>query len=220
MKLGWNANEQDELFETITLGFTSQLYHNHANFEKLFICKPQFSSIVSISHRRKRSIKDSVIFPGGPLVKTSPSNGGGTGSILGQGTKIPQASQPKTQNRKQKQYDNCFWEKQDQAEVRTGAGHLCMVMGSEGTLQPWSELHSPTKARRSHGFPAVEDQVKVFAWCILGHFEKINKATTSIESQSLQCKYEQDIRSRSDISRNFIFSKGGGKPKEGRRCLK
>ena len=28
-------------------------------------------------------------FPGGPVVKTSPSTAGGTGSIPGQGTKIP-----------------------------------------------------------------------------------------------------------------------------------
>ena len=34
-------------------------------------------------------------FPGGPVVKTSPSTAGGTGSIPGQGTKIPHVSQPK-----------------------------------------------------------------------------------------------------------------------------
>ena len=34
-------------------------------------------------------------FPGSPVVKTSPSNAGGAGSIPGQGTKIPQASWPK-----------------------------------------------------------------------------------------------------------------------------
>ena len=33
--------------------------------------------------------------PGGPVVKTSPSDIGGMGSILGQGTKIPRASQRK-----------------------------------------------------------------------------------------------------------------------------
>ena len=36
-------------------------------------------------------------FLGGPVVKTSPSNAGGASSIPGQGTKIPHASQPKTQ---------------------------------------------------------------------------------------------------------------------------
>ena len=30
-------------------------------------------------------------FPGGPVVKTSPSKAGGAGSIPGQGTKIPDA---------------------------------------------------------------------------------------------------------------------------------
>ena len=37
-------------------------------------------------------------FPGGPVVKTSPSNAEGMGSIPGQGAKIPYASQPKNQN--------------------------------------------------------------------------------------------------------------------------
>ena len=37
-------------------------------------------------------------FPGGPVVKTSPSNAGGAGLIPGQGTKIPHASWPKNQN--------------------------------------------------------------------------------------------------------------------------
>ena len=37
-------------------------------------------------------------FPGGPAVRTSASNAGGGGSIPGQGSKIPQASQPKNQN--------------------------------------------------------------------------------------------------------------------------
>ena len=45
-------------------------------------------------------------FLGGPLVKTSPSDAGGVGSILGQGGKIPRASWPKKQNTKQKQYGN------------------------------------------------------------------------------------------------------------------
>ena len=45
-------------------------------------------------------------FPGGPVVKTSPSNAGGAGSIPGWGAKIPHASQPEKQNVKQKQYRN------------------------------------------------------------------------------------------------------------------
>ena len=32
-------------------------------------------------------------FPGSPVVKTSPSNAGGAGSIPGRGVKIPHASQ-------------------------------------------------------------------------------------------------------------------------------
>ena len=37
-------------------------------------------------------------FPGGPVVKTSPSNAGGVGSIPGQGAKIPHASGLKSEN--------------------------------------------------------------------------------------------------------------------------
>ena len=55
---------------------------------------------------KKKHYRD---FPGGPVVKTLPSNAGGGGLILGQGTKIPHALQPKKQNLKQqKQYCNKF----------------------------------------------------------------------------------------------------------------
>ena len=47
-------------------------------------------------------------FPGGPVVKTLPSNAGGAGSIPGRGAEIPHASWPKNQNVKQKQYCNKF----------------------------------------------------------------------------------------------------------------
>ena len=47
-------------------------------------------------------------FPGGPVVKTSPSSAGGAGLIPGPGAKIPHASRPKNQNIKQKQYCNKF----------------------------------------------------------------------------------------------------------------
>ena len=47
-------------------------------------------------------------FPGGPVVKTSPSNAAGAGSVPGRGAKIPHASRPKNQNIKQKQYCNTF----------------------------------------------------------------------------------------------------------------
>ena len=42
------------------------------------------------------------------MVKTSPSNAGGAGSIPGEETKIPCAFWPKNQNVKQKQYCNKF----------------------------------------------------------------------------------------------------------------
>ena len=45
-------------------------------------------------------------FPGGPVVKTLTSDAGGTGPIPGWGAKIPYASWPKNQNRKQNQYCN------------------------------------------------------------------------------------------------------------------
>ena len=47
-------------------------------------------------------------FLGGPVVKTSPSNAGGTGSIPGQGAGIPHSSQSKNKNIKQKQHCNTF----------------------------------------------------------------------------------------------------------------
>ena len=47
-------------------------------------------------------------FPGGPGVKTSPSNARGAGSIPGGGAKIPYASWPKNQNMKKKQCCNKF----------------------------------------------------------------------------------------------------------------
>ena len=47
-------------------------------------------------------------FPGSLVVKTSPSNAGGVGSIPGRGAKIPHASRPKNQNMKQKQYCSKF----------------------------------------------------------------------------------------------------------------
>ena len=47
-------------------------------------------------------------FPGASVVKTSPSNAIGVGSIPGQGAKTPHASWPKIQNIKQKQYCNKF----------------------------------------------------------------------------------------------------------------
>ena len=46
--------------------------------------------------------------PGGPVVKTSPSNTTGVGLTPSWGAEIPHASGPKTQNIKQKQFCNRF----------------------------------------------------------------------------------------------------------------
>ena len=56
-------------------------------------------------HRKKKNCRD---FPGHPVVKTSPSNAGGEGSIPGWVAKIPHALWPKNQNIKQKQHCNKF----------------------------------------------------------------------------------------------------------------
>ena len=47
-------------------------------------------------------------FPGGPLVKNSPSSAGGVGLIPGRGAKLLHALWPKNQNMKQKPYCNKF----------------------------------------------------------------------------------------------------------------
>ena len=47
-------------------------------------------------------------FPGGPVVKTSPSVAQGAGSIPGKGAEIPHAVGPKNKNIKQKQCCNKF----------------------------------------------------------------------------------------------------------------
>ena len=45
-------------------------------------------------------------FPGGPVVKTSPSNAGSVGSVPGQEAKIPHISMGKNQNINQKHHCN------------------------------------------------------------------------------------------------------------------
>ena len=47
--------------------------------------------------------------PGSPVVGTLSSSAEGVGSIPGRGVKIPHASQPKSQNIKQKQYHGKFY---------------------------------------------------------------------------------------------------------------
>ena len=57
-------------------------------------------------------------FPGSPVVKTSPSNAGGAGSIPGQEAKIPHASRSKKQNIKQKQYCNKFNKRLEMVHIK------------------------------------------------------------------------------------------------------
>ena len=48
---------------------------------------------------KKKKQKPSWDFPGGPMVKTLPSNAGAVGLIPGWGAKIPHASWPKKPNK-------------------------------------------------------------------------------------------------------------------------
>ena len=61
--------------------------------------------IIGENYTFRKAFRD---FPGGPVVKTLPSNINGVGSIPGWGAKISQASWPKNQNIKQKQSCNKF----------------------------------------------------------------------------------------------------------------
>ena len=71
-------------------------------------CGPPGSSVHKISlglqkiFKKKKREREKL--PGGPVVKTSPANAGGAGSVSGQGAKIPHALKPKSQNIKQNQY--------------------------------------------------------------------------------------------------------------------
>ena len=64
--------------------------------------KARISTLI-IQHSAGNSTQCSKIrkegdFPGSPVVKTSPSNAGGVGSIPGWGAKIPHGLWPKNQN--------------------------------------------------------------------------------------------------------------------------
>ena len=72
--------------------FTSKM-----NFISFFPSKNYFKEELIYYFPLKYSIRD---FPGGPVVKISPSNTGGVGSIPSQGAKIPHASWPKSKTRK------------------------------------------------------------------------------------------------------------------------
>ena len=62
------------------------------------------SMFFNLHLNRKRGMD----FLRGPVVKTLPFNVGGLGLMPGWGAKIPDASWPKSQNIKQKQYCNKF----------------------------------------------------------------------------------------------------------------
>ena len=79
-KSDWKVNSQ---LSILCQHMFSIVGHN-ANDESLF-------SLKNISGQ-KNEIRD---FPGRPVVKTSPCNSGGAGSILGRGAMIPHALQPK-----------------------------------------------------------------------------------------------------------------------------
>ena len=68
--------------------------------------------------KREGSKRSPWGLPGGPVVKTLPSNAGGTCSIPGREAKIPYTLWPKNQNMKQKQYCNKF-----NKEFKTGFPH-------------------------------------------------------------------------------------------------
>ena len=71
-------------------------------------------------------------FPGGPVVKTSPSNAGGAGSILGLRAKIPHALRPKNQNMKQKQYCNKF-----NKDFKNGPHQKKILKKKKGAIDPY-----------------------------------------------------------------------------------
>ena len=72
-------------------------------------------------------------FPGGPVVKTSPSNAGGVGSTPCWRAKIPHASPPKKKKREhkqQKQYCNKF-----NKDFKNGPHQKSLKINSQGL--PW-----------------------------------------------------------------------------------
>ena len=62
------------------------------------------STLSNVSLASSQSRLDPRDFPGGPVVKISPSSARGAGWISDQGAKIPHDLGPKNQNVKQKQY--------------------------------------------------------------------------------------------------------------------
>ena len=67
---------------------------------------PILKTVISTTHKPSLIFQRIKVggFPGGPMVKTLPSNVGDVGSIPFRGVKIPYALWPKKQEIKQKQY--------------------------------------------------------------------------------------------------------------------
>ena len=97
------------------------------------LCEVKVSKLVELKQ------SDSWDFPGGPVVKTSPSNVGGVGSVPGQRAKIPHASWPKNQNIKHKQYCECM-----HAQSLQSCPTLCNPMDCSQTS---STVHGILQAR-------------------------------------------------------------------------
>ena len=64
------------------------------------LCLEKILYVISVLNLLKTCFGD---FPGGSLVKTSPSNAGDVGSTPGRGVMMPQASRPKKRNVKKKE---------------------------------------------------------------------------------------------------------------------
>ena len=77
------------------------------------------------------------------MVKTSPSNAEGVGSIPGRGARTPHALEPKNQNIKQKQYCNKF--NKDFKNVHIKKKTLWVKALSVHKKHPQTILHSYTK---------------------------------------------------------------------------
>ena len=62
--------------------------------------KEDFTASTRDEKGHYRTMKTKQDLPGGPVVKTSPSNAGGVGLVSSLGATIPRASQPKSKKHK------------------------------------------------------------------------------------------------------------------------
>ena len=67
----------------------------HWLFKSMGSTPEDSTSYRSKMFKKKKKKRITGDFPGGPVVKTLPSNTGSPGSIPGQGVKLPHGSQPK-----------------------------------------------------------------------------------------------------------------------------